>query len=352
MDHPEVQDPAAPSAPAPPGTAPSPAPRLALEEPADGVEVLEPDGNDTGKDLAPYADTWREATGSRSGPDRSAKIRALFRLGRTQDRVRQEIPHMADRKPIESWLTDMDGVLIHEGVPIPGADAFIKRLRESGKPFLVLTNNSIYTPRDLHARLRRMGLEVPIESIWTSALATAKFLDDQRPNGSAYVIGEAGLTTALHDIGYVLTDHEPDYVVLGETRTYSFEAMTKAVRLINGGARFICTNPDETGPSTEGPLPATGAVAALITKATGKQPYFAGKPNPLMMRTGLNAIGAHSESSAMIGDRMDTDVLAGIEAGMQTFLVLTGLTLPEQVENFPYRPSKVVDSIADIVDLV
>ncbi|MGX1252547.1 NagD protein [Streptomyces ambofaciens] len=220
---------------------------------------------------------------------------------------------MADRKPIESWLTDMDGVLIHEGVPIPGADAFIKRLRESGRPFLVLTNNSIYTPRDLHARLRRMGLEVPIESIWTSALATAKFLDDQRPGGSAYVIGEAGLTTALHDIGYILTDHEPDYVVLGETRTYSFEAMTKAVRLINAGARFICTNPDETGPSTEGPLPATGAVAALITKATGKQPYFAGKPNPLMMRTGLNAIGAHSETSAMIGDRMDTDVLAGIE---------------------------------------
>ena len=131
---------------------------------------------------------------------------------------------MAERKPIESWLTDMDGVLIHEGIPIPGADAFIKRLRESGKPFLVLTNNSIYTPRDLHARLSRMGLDVPVENIWTSALATAKFLDDQRPGGTAYVIGEAGLTTALHDIGYVLTDHEPDYVVLGETRTYSFEA--------------------------------------------------------------------------------------------------------------------------------
>jgi NagD protein len=202
----------------------------------------------------------------------------------------------------------------------------------------------MYTPRDLHARLRRMGLEVPIESIWTSALATAQFLDDQRPGGSAYVIGEAGLTTALHDIGYILTDHEPDYVVLGETRTYSFEAMTKAVRLILDGARFICTNPDETGPSTEGPLPATGAVAALITQATGK--------NPLMMRTGLNAIGAHSESSAMIGDRMDTDVLAGMEAGMQTFLVLTGLTRPDQVEGFPYRPSQVVDSIADLVDRV
>ncbi|WP_371616019.1 HAD-IIA family hydrolase [Streptomyces sp. NBC_00454] len=259
---------------------------------------------------------------------------------------------MAERKPIESWLTDMDGVLIHEGTPIPGADAFINRLRESGKPFLVLTNNSIYTPRDLQARLSRMGLEVPVENIWTSALATAKFLDDQRPGGTAYVIGEAGLTTALHDIGYILTDHEPDYVVLGETRTYSFEAMTKAVRLINAGARFICTNPDETGPSTEGPLPATGAVAALITKATGKQPYFAGKPNPLMMRTGLNAIGAHSHSSAMIGDRMDTDILAGLEAGMQTFLVLTGLTSKEDTEKFPYRPTKTVNSIADLVDLV
>ncbi|GHD71362.1 MULTISPECIES: HAD-IIA family hydrolase [Streptomyces] len=259
---------------------------------------------------------------------------------------------MAERKPIESWLTDMDGVLIHEGVPIPGADAFVKRLRESGKPFLVLTNNSIYTARDLHARLRRMGLDVPVENIWTSALATAKFLDDQRPGGTAYVIGEAGLTTALHDIGYVLTDHEPDYVVLGETRTYSFEAMTKAVRLIKGGARFIATNPDETGPSAEGPLPATGAVAALITKATGKQPYFAGKPNPLMMRTGLNAIGAHSETSAMIGDRMDTDVLAGLEAGMVTYLVLTGLTTREEIEQYPFRPSRIVDSIADLVERI
>ena len=259
---------------------------------------------------------------------------------------------MAERKPIESWLTDMDGVLIHEGVPIPGADRFIRRLRESGKPFLVLTNNSIYTPRDLHARLNRMGLEVPVENIWTSALATAKFLDDQRPGGTAYVIGEAGLTTALHDIGYILTDTAPDYVVLGETRTYSFEALTKAIRLINSGARFIATNPDETGPSAEGALPATGSVAALITKATGREPYFVGKPNPLMMRAGLNAIGAHSESSAMIGDRMDTDVLAGLEAGMETFLVLTGVTRPDEVERFPFRPSTVADSIADLVDRV
>src|SRR4051794_559452 len=167
---------------------------------------------------------------------------------------------MAERKPIESWLTDMDGVLIHEGVPIPGADAFLKKLRESGKPFLVLTNNSIYTPRDLHARLRRMGLDVPIENIWTSALATAQFLDDQRPEGTAYVIGEAGLAAALHAIGYVLTDREPDYVVLGEARACPSEAMTKAVRLTNDAARFNCANPDETGPSAEGALAATGAV--------------------------------------------------------------------------------------------
>jgi NagD protein len=257
---------------------------------------------------------------------------------------------MAERKSIESWLTDMDGVLIHEGIPIPGADAFIKRLRESGKPFLVLTNNSIYTQRDLHARLARMGLDVPVENIWTSALATAKFLADQRPGGTAYVIGEAGLTTALHDIGYVLTDTDPDFVILGETRTYSFEAMTKAVRLINAGARFVATNPDETGPSAEGALPATGAVAALITKATGVDPYFVGKPNPLMMRAGLNAIGAHSETSAMIGDRMDTDIVSGTEAGMETVLVLTGLTQLSDVERFPYRPTRVVNSIADLVD--
>ncbi|HEX5568687.1 MAG TPA: HAD-IIA family hydrolase [Streptomyces sp.] len=259
---------------------------------------------------------------------------------------------MAERKPIESWLTDMDGVLIHEGVPIPGADEFLKKLRESGRPFLVLTNNSIYTPRDLHARLKRMGLDVPVENIWTSALATARFLEDQRPGGTAYVIGEAGLTTALHDIGYILSDTDPDYVVLGETRTYSFEALTKAIRLIDGGARFIATNPDEIGPSTEGALPATGSVAALITKATGREPYFVGKPNPLMMRAGLNAIGAHSESSAMIGDRMDTDVLAGLEAGMETFLVLTGVTRPDDVDRYPFRPSTVVDSIADLVERV
>jgi NagD protein len=259
---------------------------------------------------------------------------------------------VSTRKPIESWLTDMDGVLIHEGTPIPGADAFLKELRSSGKPFLVLTNNSIYTPRDLHARLTRMGLDVPVANIWTSALATAKFLADQRPGGTAYVIGEAGLTTALHDVGYVLTDHAPDYVVLGETRTYSFEALTKAIRLINGGARFIATNPDVTGPSPEGPLPATGSVAALITRATGAEPYFVGKPNPMMFRSAMNRIEAHSESTMMIGDRMDTDVVAGIEAGLETVLVLTGSTASEDVRRFPFRPSRICDSIADVIELV
>jgi NagD protein len=259
---------------------------------------------------------------------------------------------MTSPKPVDCWLTDMDGVLVHEEHAIPGAGDFIAALQRSGRRFLVLTNNSIYTPRDLRARLRRSGIDLPEGSIWTSALATAQFLDDQRPGGTAYVIGEAGLTTALHDVGYVLTEREPDYVVLGETRTYSFEAITRAIRLIEAGARFIATNPDASGPSTEGSLPATGSVAALIERATGVAPYFVGKPNPLMMRSALNQVDAHSESTVMIGDRMDTDVISGLEAGLRTILVLTGSTRAEAVDRFPYRPTRVVDSIADVVPLV
>jgi NagD protein len=247
-----------------------------------------------------------------------------------------------------SFLMDMDGVLVHEEHPIPGADRFVKALQAAGIPFLVLTNNSIYTPRDLAARLARTGIEVPAEALWTSALATAQFLDNQRPEGTAYVVGEAGLTTALHDVGYVLNDRDPDYVVLGETRTYSFEAITKAIRLVHAGARFIATNPDVTGPSPQGILPATGAVAALVTKATGVRPYFVGKPNPLMMRSALRAIDAHSESTVMIGDRMDTDIVAGLEAGMETVLVLTGISSRADAERFAYRPSRIVPSVADL----
>jgi NagD protein len=254
------------------------------------------------------------------------------------------------RRRIRSWLMDMDGVLVHEEQAIPGADRFLARLRERETPFLVLTNNSIYTRRDLAARLRASGLEVPEEAIWTSALATARFLEDQRPGGSAFVIGEAGLTTALHAAGYTMTDRDPDYVVLGETRTYSFERITRAIRLVADGARFIATNPDVTGPTPDGPLPATGSVAALISRATGVEPYFVGKPNPLMMRSALNAIDAHSETTAMVGDRMDTDVVSGLEAGLETILVLTGLTTHADAERFPYRPSRIVDSIADLLD--
>jgi NagD protein len=243
----------------------------------------------------------------------------------------------------------MDGVLVHEEQAIPGADAFVSRLRERGTRFMVLTNNSIYTRRDLAARLRISGIDVPEESIWTSALATAGFLQDQRPGGTAFVIGEAGLTTALHDAGYTLTERNPDYVVLGETRTYSFERITQAIRLIESGARFIATNPDATGPTLDGPLPATGSVAALISHATGHEPYFVGKPNPLMMRSALNAIDAHSETAAMVGDRMDTDVVSGLEAGMETVLVLSGLTTVEEAERYPYRAARIVDSVADLI---
>jgi NagD protein len=231
---------------------------------------------------------------------------------------------MTERE-IRSWLMDMDGVLVREEQAIAGAEQFIARLRER-------------------------GLAVPEEALWTSALATARFLEDQRPEGSAFVIGEAGLTTALHDAGYTLTERAPDYVVLGETRTYSFERITRAIRLIADGARFIATNPDPTGPSNEGPLPATGSVAALISRATGVDPYFVGKPNPLMMRSALNAIDAHSESAAMIGDRMDTDVVSGLEAGMETILVLSGVTTRTEAERFPYRASRIVDSVADLLD--
>ena len=254
--------------------------------------------------------------------------------------------------PIHTWLTDMDGVLVHEEAALPGAPEFIAALQQYGRPFLVLTNNSIFTPRDLRARLARSGIDLPEESIWTSALATARFLAEQQPGASAYVIGEAGLTTAIHDEGFILADSDVEFVVLGETRTYSFESITRAIRLIKGGAKFIATNPDVTGPSAEGPLPATGSVAAMITAATGIHPYYVGKPNPLMMRTALNRIGGHSETSVMIGDRMDTDVKSGLEAGMRSILVLTGSTDVDEIAQFPFRPTAVLDGIADVVPFV
>jgi len=256
---------------------------------------------------------------------------------------------VSNRDDVDCWLTDMDGVLVHENRAIPGASELIQQWTDEGKPFLVLTNNSIFTPRDLSARLRASGLVVPEEYIWTSALATADFLASQMPGGSAFVIGEAGITTALHEAGFIMTETAPDYVVVGETRNYSFEAITKAIRLIAAGARFIVTNPDATGPSPEGPMPATGAIAALITKATGKDPYIVGKPNPMMFRSAMNKIGAHSENTAMIGDRMDTDIVAGIEAGLHTILVLTGISDQAEIDRYPFRPDEVIDSVADLL---
>jgi len=253
------------------------------------------------------------------------------------------------RREIECWLTDMDGVLVHENTALPGAADLIRQWTDTGTPFLVLTNNSIFTPRDLAARLRASGLEVPEEAIYTSALATADFLANQIPGGSAFVIGESGLTTALYEAGFTTTETDPDFVVVGETRNYSFEAITKAIRLIDLGARFIATNPDATGPSAEGALPATGAIVALITKATGKDPYVVGKPNPMMFRSAMNKIGAHSENTAMIGDRMDTDVVAGIEAGLHTILVLTGISDRSEIERYPFRPSEVLAGVHELV---
>lgn len=248
----------------------------------------------------------------------------------------------------KSYICDMDGVLVRGSHAIPGANEFIQRLQAAGAKFLVLTNNSLYTQRDLHARLQRMGLDLPVNAIYTSAMATAQFLASQHPNGTAYVIGEAGLTTALHSAGYIITDQNPEYVILGETLSYSFERITQAMRFVDAGARFIATNPDVTGPTEAGMVPATGAVAALISAATGVTPYYIGKPNPLIMRTALRTLSAHSEDSVMIGDRMDTDIIIGTESGLETILVLTGVTRREDIAKYPYRPTRVYDSVADI----
>ena len=259
---------------------------------------------------------------------------------------------MRDPKDLKCWLTDKDGVLVHGDRAIPGAKELIEHWTRHDLPYLVLTNDSVQTPRDLAARLHRAGLDVPEENIWTSAMATAAFLANQSGPRTAYVIGEAGLTTALHEAGFVLTDVDPEFVVLGESRAMSFEQATRAIRLILGGARFIATNPDVSGPSTDGIVPATGAFAAMITAATGHEPYVVGKPNPLMFRSALNRIQAHSETTGMIGDTMSTDIVAGMEAGLHTVLVLTGSTQAADVDSFPYRPSRILDSVADLLPLL
>lgn len=248
----------------------------------------------------------------------------------------------------KSYLIDMDGVVVRGAELIPGADAFIERLHERHIKFLILTNNPMYTPADLQHRLKRIGINVTSDHFYTSALATATFLKSQKPRGTAFVLGETGLTEALHQVGYVLTDHHPDYVVLGETQAYSYARITQAVRLIGDGARFIATNPDPSGPGEGGLVPACGAIAAMIETATGVPPYFVGKPNPLMMRTALRFLDEHSENAIMVGDRMETDIRTGTEAGMETVLVLSGVTARETVDRFPFQPTRIVNSVADL----
>ena len=249
---------------------------------------------------------------------------------------------------VKNYLIDMDGVLVHGNRLVPGAVEFIRRINERGRKFLVLTNNPMYTPGDLAHRLQSIGLDIPKEQIFTSALATARFLETQHANGKAFVIGESGLTEAIHNVGYILTETDPDYVVLGETFSYNFDRITKAVRHIVQGAKFIATNPDPTGPTESGIVPACGAMAALIERATGKGAFFIGKPNPFMMRAAMNYLGVHSEETVMIGDRMDTDVLAGIQSGLETILVLSGVTRVDQLPDFPYQPKHIYDSVASI----
>jgi NagD protein len=246
----------------------------------------------------------------------------------------------------KNYLIDMDGVLVHGKKMVPGADSFIEKLRERQCEFLILTNNSMYTPGDLAHRLKSTGLDIPEQRIFTSAMATALFLAHQKPKGKAFVIGESGLTGAIHDNGYIITDTQPDYVVLGETDTYNHEMIKKAIRLIIEGARFIATNPDPSGPSEDGIVPACGALAALVEKASGTSPFFIGKPNPLMMRTAMNYVGIHSENTVMIGDRMDTDIVAGVVSGLETYLVLSGVTQRSDIARFPYQPTRIFESVA------
>lgn len=244
----------------------------------------------------------------------------------------------------------MDGVLIRGGAMVEGADVFLERLRSTNRSFLILTNNSMFSPRELRQQLSALGLEVDEDQLWTSALATAHFVHSQRPKGTAFVIGEVSMHLALENVGYHEDDQKPDYVVLGETQSYSFNEIATAIQLIENGSHFVATNPEPTGPSPSGSLPGCGALAAMIESATDVAPYFVGKPNPIMIREGLNILGAHSQSTVMIGDRMETDILAGAEAGLRTILVLSGFTNRGEVERFAYRPSRIVNSVADLID--
>ncbi|HIV67510.1 MAG TPA: HAD-IIA family hydrolase [Candidatus Butyricicoccus stercorigallinarum] len=246
------------------------------------------------------------------------------------------------------FICDMDGVIYHGNKILPGVREFVDWLQKEGKHFLFLTNSSHYTPKELQQKLARMGLEVDESHFYTSALATASFLSHQAPGCSAYVVGDHGLQNALFAAGITVNEVDPDYVVIGEPESFSYDNIVRAIRLVNKGAKLIGTNSDITGPTESGIVPGCGALIAPIERATGKKAYFVGKPNPLMMRTGLRMLGVHSEEAAMVGDRMDTDMIAGIESGLDTVLVLSGVTAPEDINNFPYRPRLVLSGVGEI----
>lgn len=247
------------------------------------------------------------------------------------------------------FICDMDGVIYHGNHLLPGVPEFVNWLKSENKNFLFLTNSSERSPKELQQKLKRLGLDVDESHFYTSALATATFLASQCPHGSAYVIGEPGLINALYDVGFSMNEVNPDYVVIGDTRAYSFEKIELATFLVNKGAKLIGTNPDLTGPTEKGFVPATKALTAPIELATGMQAYFVGKPNPLMMRHALKKLGCRAEETAIIGDRMDTDIIAGIETEIDTVLVLSGVTDRESVNKFPYRPMYILDGVGDIV---
>ena len=249
----------------------------------------------------------------------------------------------------KGFICDMDGVIYHGNRILDGVADFVNWMIKENKKFVFLTNSPERTPHELSMKLERMGLGVSADHFYTSAMATAEFLKTQSPGCSAYVIGEAALSKALYDQEIYMNDVNPDYVVIGETRTYSFEKIEKAIALVNNGAKLIGTNPDTVGVTEKGIMPATGSLIAPIEIATGKKAYFVGKPNPLMLRHGLRILGCHSEDIAFIGDRMDTDIIAGIESNVDTILVLSGVTSKEDIGNFPYRPKYVFNGVGEII---
>jgi len=256
---------------------------------------------------------------------------------------------MIDYNKVKGFISDMDGVIYHGNQILPGVREFVEWMQKNDKGYLFLTNNSGSTPMELHQKLERMGLDVPPEHFYTSALATAQFLKEQAPGCSAYVIGEAGLLNALYDVGITMNDVNPDYVVVGEGKSYSLDTLTTATNLVMKGAKLIGANSDVSGPIEDGIAPACRALTAPIEMATGKQAYFCGKPNPLMMRTGLKLLNCHSAEAVMIGDRMDTDVISGMESGMKTVLVLSGISTRETLDGYAYRPTEVLEGVGDIV---